>query len=107
MLLQSPKPLDKVQIKKLSMPPEDWDGNFGNDSNNYSSDEDNSFQLPGHAPLSAKPIIKTEETTERWGSAGNLTTKTMPLGSIQMANLQECNSCKPKKVKLSVYGECL
>lgn len=64
MLLQSPKPPDKVQIKKLIMLPEDRDGNFGNNSNNYSSDEDNSFQLPVQAPLPVKSIIKTEETIE-------------------------------------------
>ncbi|GAB0205021.1 hypothetical protein GRJ2_002967700 [Grus japonensis] len=99
MLMQSPKPPDIAQIKKLIVPSKDWDGNIWGDSNNNSSDDDNSPHLPEPPVLLVRPIIKTEVTTGPRGGVGNHITKTTPFDAIQIANLQERYSRKPQETE--------
>ena len=95
MLMQSPNPPDIVQIRKLIVSPEDWDGNIWSDTHNDDSDENNYLQPPESPPLAVRPIIKTEETTGPRGGVRSRISKTTPFDPIQIAHLQDRYGRKP------------
>uniref|UniRef100_A0A8C3K6U7 Uncharacterized protein n=1 Tax=Calidris pygmaea TaxID=425635 RepID=A0A8C3K6U7_9CHAR len=89
MLIQAPQPPDIVQIRKLIVSPEDWDGDiWGGPSDNKLEDDVPSF--PTAPPeYEARPIIKTEITTGPRGGNPRNTTRTSPWDPLQLSNLQE------------------
>lgn len=89
--MRAPYPPDLVQVRKLIVSTEEWDGNIWGDPDNNESEENDSL-TPEQI---VRPIIKTEETTGPRGGAGNHTQKITQFDSIQLANLQECYGRKP------------
>ncbi|KAK4819549.1 hypothetical protein QYF61_007060 [Mycteria americana] len=68
MLIQAPHPPGIVQIRKLIVSPEDWDGDIWGDPDDSEPEDDNPLFPTNPPEYEARPIVKTERTG---GTAGH------------------------------------
>ncbi|KAK4806261.1 hypothetical protein QYF61_013405 [Mycteria americana] len=108
MLIQAPRPPDIVQIRKLIVSPEDWDGDIWGDPDD-SEPEDDDPLFPANPPeYEARPIVKTERTVGPRGGHPRHTMRTIPWDPLQLTNLQERYSRKPGETETEyLWRVCL
>uniref|UniRef100_A0A8C3KK66 Uncharacterized protein n=1 Tax=Calidris pygmaea TaxID=425635 RepID=A0A8C3KK66_9CHAR len=88
MLIRASHAPDIVQIRKLIVSPEDWDGDIWGGPDDSKLEDVPSF--PTASPeYEARPIIKTEITTGPRGDNPRNTMQTSPWDPLQLSNLQE------------------
>ncbi|KAK4810621.1 hypothetical protein QYF61_007358 [Mycteria americana] len=102
MLIQAPRPPDIVQIRKLIVSPEDWDGDIWGDPDDSEPEDDDP------ANYEARPIVKTERTVGPRGGHPRHTMRTIPWDPLQLTNLQERYSRKPGETETEyLWRVCL
>ena len=105
MLIQAPRPPNIVQIRKLIVSPEDWDGDTWGDPDDSEPEGNDPLFSTNPPEHEARPIVKTERTVGPRGGQPRYTTRTIPRNPLRLTNFQKDIAENQVKLKLNTCGE--